>query len=148
VDLPVAPASLGAPSPLACAHGHGPYDSAAQERSGEACASYFDQGEAHVVILRGELDWRAEHFVHDLIDHARRGGRPLVVDLSAVTHLHIDVLAQLLAARAHPGITLLAPLPPAFLRIAGATGTTAAFRLHSDLMHAVDWFALQPSATP
>ena len=31
----------------------------------------MDQGEAHVVILRGELDWRTEHFV--------------LVDLPAVT---------------------------------------------------------------
>ena len=148
MDLPVAPDPLDAAFPFPCAHGHDPYGSAARERFGQACVSYFDQGEAHVVILRGELDWRTEHFIQPLIDQARRSGRPLVVDLSAVTHLHIDVLAQLLAARAHPGISLLTPLPPAFLRIAGATGTTAAFTLHPDLVHAVDWFALHPPATP
>ena len=148
MDLPVAPDPLDAPAPVPCAHGHDPYDGAALERFGRACVSYFDQGEAHVIILRGELDWRTDHFIQPLLDQARLSGRPLVVDLSAVTHLHIDVLAQLLAARAHPGISLLTPLPPAFLRIAGATGTTAAFTLHPDLIHAVDWSAPQPPVNP
>jgi hypothetical protein len=62
--------------------------------------------------------------------------------------LHIDVLAQLLAARNHPGISLLTPLPPAFMRIADSTGTAHAFTLHSDLVRAVDWSAMrQPSTT-
>ncbi|MHA6757345.1 STAS domain-containing protein [Streptacidiphilus sp. PAMC 29251] len=135
MDLPVLPGAR--PSPAACSHSHAPYGGAPQERFGEACVSYFDQGEVFVVILRGELDWRAEDFVRDLIDHARSSARPLVVDLSAVTHLHIDVLAQFLAARTRPGISLLTPLPPAFLRIAGTTGTTDAFTLHANLVHAV-----------
>jgi anti-anti-sigma regulatory factor len=153
LPLPGAPGLPGGPPPgrrprSPCAHSHGPYESAPLERFGEACVSYFDQGEAHVVILRGELDWRAEHFVQMLIDHARGSGRPLVVDLSAVTHLHVDVLAQLLAARAHPGISLLTPLPSAFLRIAGTTGTTDAFTLHPDLPQAVDCAAPKHPAAP
>ncbi|MFC1414065.1 STAS domain-containing protein [Streptacidiphilus sp. N1-12] len=148
MDLPVAPGRRGPrePAELPCPHGHGAYEQAPLERFGEACVSFFDQGEAHVVILRGELDWRTEHFVQVLMDQARGSGRPLVVDLSAVTHLHIDVLAQLLAARRQPGISLLTPLPPAFLRIADATGTTHAFTLHADLVHAVDWSALRQPA--
>jgi anti-anti-sigma regulatory factor len=140
MDLPLLPGARSDASSTPCLHDHGPYDSAAQERFGRACVSYFDQDEAHVLILRGELDWRTETFVHALIDHGRSSARPLVVDLSAVTHLHIDVLAQFLAARAHPGISLLTPLPPAFMRIAGTTGTTGAFTLHPDLVHAVASF--------
>ncbi|MCZ4119797.1 hypothetical protein [Streptomyces sp. H39-S7] len=130
---PRAPGTLSAP----CPHDHAPYGSAALERFQNACVSYFDQGEAHVAILRGVLDWRAEGFVSAVIADARMSGRPLVVDLSAVTHLHIDVLAQLLAARHHPGISLLTPLPAAFLKIADLTGTTGFFATHPGLVHAL-----------
>jgi hypothetical protein len=104
------PLSVGS-SPTSCTHNHRPWDSAPLERFQDACVSYFDRDEAHVVILRGVLDWRAEAFVGTLIDDARATGRPLVVDLSAVTHLHVDVLAQLLAARQHPGSACSARSP-------------------------------------
>jgi hypothetical protein len=68
------------------------------------------------------------------------------VDLSAVTHLHIDVLAQLLAARHHPGISLLTPLPTAFLKIAETTGTTGSFTTHPDLAHALGATVGHPTA--
>jgi anti-anti-sigma regulatory factor len=146
MDQPATPGVPVDPSQAVCLHKHGPYHAAPQERFGEACVSYFDQGEAHVVVLRGVLDWRAESFVRVLVDHARSSGRPLVVDLSAVTHLHVDVLALFLAARGRPGISLLTPLPSAFLRIAGTTGTTDAFTLHADLTHAVGSSAPPPTA--
>lgn len=138
--------TVGPSSPVHCPHDHEPYAGATVERFQNACVSYFDRGEAHVVILRGVLDWRAEGFVGVQITDARTSGRPLVVDLSAVTHLHVDVLAQLLAARRHPGISLLTPLPAAFLRTAGMTGTTGSFTTHPGLVHALSATALHPGA--
>ncbi|MEU3464337.1 hypothetical protein ABZ721_30820 [Streptomyces sp. NPDC006733] len=138
MDPPALPGTRPAATSAArCPHDHAPYTDAAVERFQNACVSSFDQGAAHVLILRGVLDWRTEGFVSLHINDARSSGRPLVVDLSAVTHLHIDVLAQLLAARHHPGISLLVPLPAAFLRAAGMTGTTESFTTHPRLAHAL-----------
>ncbi|MDF9817066.1 STAS domain-containing protein [Streptomyces sp. SPB162] len=147
MDPPALPGTRPAgTSPTPCPHDHEPYAGATLERFQNACVSHFDHGEAHVVILRGVLDWRAEGFVSAQIADARRSGRPLVVDLSAVTHLHIDVLAQLLAARRHPGISLLTPLPAAFLKTAEMTGTTGSFTTHPGLIHALSATARPPSA--
>ncbi|MDJ0344081.1 STAS domain-containing protein [Streptomyces sp. H10-C2] len=114
------------------------HDDPEEEAFGEAFAAHYDHGDdAHVIVLRGILDWRTEEFLRDAIEHARRSHRRLVVDLSGVSYANIDVLALFLAARTSPGLSFTAPVPEPIAKLLDTTGTTEVFTVHATLADAL-----------
>lgn len=100
------------------------------ERFGEAGARHWATPTYLVLELQGVLGHPVEQYISGVIAQARRFAKPLVVDVAAVTHLTVDVLALFLNAQPDPGVSFQPPLPQALVRIMEMTGTHTVFSLH------------------
>ncbi|MFC1408440.1 hypothetical protein ACEZCY_03975 [Streptacidiphilus sp. N1-12] len=100
---------------------------AQEERFGQARATHWATATALVLVLAGDLDWRIEPHIGEITRQARQAGLPLAVDLSAVTHVGVDVLALFLDAHTDPGLAFIPPLPVSMLNLLEMTGTARIF---------------------
>ncbi|QMU69969.1 hypothetical protein [Streptacidiphilus sp. P02-A3a] len=117
MSSPAAPSTPSTPPP----------EDAVVERFAESGATHWNHDGTTTLVLEGTLDRRIEDCIGAVTRSARHAQLPLVVDLSAVAHVTVDILALLLDAHADPGLTFVRPLPPSFLALLEMTGTSTAF---------------------